>query len=164
MKKFLFGIALVFSLLVIATGFTENPADKKIGINSQMPVFQVSNQTNSMTVGNQADNYILVSFWDSSDAESRLACTMYQGIINNDVNSNIEFVAINFDINVDLFAEIVRIDNLDTNLQYRLDSNTAMQLRAIFDLDKGMGSVLVAPDGTIAAFNPSSEYLKALMS
>lgn len=162
MKKIIFGIALLFSVLVIATGFTENPANKKVNIGSTFPTVRIHNTEGVTTLGDRKSHYTLITFWESSDAQSRMECNIYDKALSSSENADVEFIAVNFDGTKTLFDEIVTIDNMQQQRQYHVTGQTAMELRAIFDLDKGMGSILLAPDGTVAAFNPSVDYLMTL--
>lgn len=166
MKKNLFGIASVFVLLVIASAYGESPEAKKISIGSQMPQIKISNEQNTVELGrNTSERFTLITFWESLDAESRIACSKYDNFIktNDEAKEKIDFIAINFDKSDILRQQIIDVDNLSEASQFTLDNNTAIVLRSSFSLDRGMGSVLVNPDGTVATFNPTVEQLKTVM-
>ena len=165
MKKILFGIAVLFAVLVFATGFDVTPESKKISIGSDMPVVHLSNQKTKLDVGTSSDRYILMTFWESLDAESRIACSKYNTYFshNKPEGLNVDFVAVNFDKDETLCREIIAIDNLDADTQFRLDNFQTLGLKAAFELDHGMGSVLVDPTGKIIAFNPSVSELEKLI-
>lgn len=163
MKKILFGIALVFSLLVIATGYKANPASKVLGRGSDVPAIRLSNADNTTVIGRSTGHYTLVTFWTSSDGKSRAACNNYDRLINGKQRStNVKFVAINMDRSNTLFNEIVYVDGLTASSQYRVDEQAAIELNTMFRLDRGMGSVLIGPDGRVAAFNPDAALLRSI--
>lgn len=158
MKKILLGIAFLSILITGTSGFNEKRFDSAIG--NSAPIFEVTNSEGTETVGGRHSNYTLVTFWDSTDAESRMACKYYDRLAETD--NSIEFVGVNFDKSEALFSEIVANDNLDKSKQYRVSDDAARELRARYGLDSGMGSVLLSPDGTVVAYNPTEEYLKTL--
>lgn len=164
MKQFLLGIAMVFMLLIGATGFTNDNAEKSIGIGAKVPKVEIANSASSVTLGEETPQYLLVTFWRSDDARSRMTCNEYEHLVTSekDVDAKVDFVAINMDESETLFHEIVVIDNMNVNTQYRLDDEAGHILNRAFNLDKGMGTVLIAPDGTVEAFNPSANYLRTL--
>ena len=166
MKKFIFGIASVFVIAILATAFGNNPDSKKIKIGSQFPSIVL---TNTYTTISPADNgsqhFTLITLWTGRDAQSRLACTEYNNFfkLNPEAASKIDYAAINFDRSRTLRDEIIRIDGLDANTQFEADNITAMTLGDALDLDLGMGSMLISPEGKVVAFNPTVERLKALI-
>lgn len=164
MKQVVFAIALVVMSLVIATGFTSNPARKAIYVGASAPQIVLENDDNAMTVGRTSSRYTLLTLWKSTDAESRRACRNYDRYVVNDFEKaqNLDFVAVNMDTVSALFTEVVKVDNLEKRHQYRVDPNTAIELNAMFELDRGMGSMLISPEGKIIAFNPSIQYLESL--
>lgn len=164
MKKFLFGIATVFTLLVFATGFNAAPDSKKINIGSEMPGGHLANAETSVNFGgSNSGRYMLITFWESLDAQSRIDCNLYDNYFQSKNNEGaVDFVAINFDKDATLFNEIVTNDSLDKQRQYRPDNNLSMELRTAFELENGMGSVLIDPRGIIVAYNPTLAYLSTL--
>lgn len=162
MKKFLFVIALLVVLVAGTSAYNEERFDTVPG--DTAPLFEVSDNGRSISLGELRGRYALITFWDSTDAASRVACSQYSTVIANTpgLDTQIAFVGINFDDSRALFEEIVRTDGLDQSSQYRVDDDTADALRARYGLDAGMGSVLIDPEGRVVTFNPTPESLKNL--
>ncbi len=159
MKKILLSIAFLSVLIIGTSGFNEERFDTAIG--DRAPIFEVTNTHGTTTVGGLDSRYTLVTFWDSTDAESRMACRFYDRLTDKS-NSKINFVGVNFDGSEALFDEIAACDGLDMTRQYHVSNEAARELRARYGLDNGMGSVLLAPDGRVVAYNPTEEYLESV--
>ena len=164
MKNFFIGFALIFSLLVFATGFMGNPMSRPVAVGEKIHKFEVSNQYGAAKIGDTKSHYTLLTFWNSTEADSRVACWTYDNAISvdSDMNGLIDFVAINIDESPVLFNEIVMHDRLNDKNQFRLNEKNAAEVRSVFKLDEGTGSVLIGRDGKIIAFNPTVDQLKAL--
>lgn len=164
MKKFIVGFALVIALFVFASAFTDDVTKKKVTIGSTVPTFVIFNNAKSLNIGEPSDKFTLVNFWKSSDAESRVACNQYDALLADDaeLKEKIEYVAINLDGSEILFNEIVAVDGLDASKQYRINSNAVIDLTSEFNLDKGLGAVLITPEGVVESFNPTPESIKRL--
>lgn len=161
MKNFIFGLALVIVLLTVATGFNQNEGVEKIELGKKISEFTLINDTNRIEIGSKNEFYTLLILWESSDANSRISCSSYASILqkNTHLNQNIKIAQINFDNSVELCDEIIKVDGIDYSNNFRVDTRLSMELKAMFELNKGMCSVLIAPDGTVLAFNPDEKEL-----
>lgn len=165
MSKFI--LALFASVVIAVTGtsgYNQNRFGSAVGNPSW--IIEVSNEHNNLRIGGANENgkYTLVTFWDSADAESRVACGRYQAVISGNpaVKDMVDYACINFDESASLFSNIVRADGLDSSIQYHACGEVAGQLKERFGLDKGMGSMLVSPSGMVIAYNPTPDYLASL--
>lgn len=159
MKQFFFSVALATILLTATSGYNEDSFTAEIG--GKAPQLNVSNQSQTFSLEDESGHYTLISFWDSSDAQSRVAMGQYQAIIGGNTENSIELVGINMDESEVLYEEILKADGLNESNQYRVEGDAADRLRARYGLDEGLGSVLVGPDGRVVKFNPTAEDLKA---
>lgn len=157
MKKIVFGIALAVLSLVITSGFNEDRTELRPGMSA--PIINVENKAQSFSLNDWHGKYVLVTFWDSSDAQSRVANSSYQALLSDKNAAKVKFVGINFDDSQALFEEIVKADQLDAANQYRVEDDAARQLQQLYGLADGMGSVLISPDGRVECFNPTAEKL-----
>lgn len=162
MNKILIGIILLCAILTGATSFKNEGYDSKISIGSDFPIFEAKNLNGEIKIGSTEGNYIVLSFWDSKDADSRMSCKEYEKQTEKlkKEGNKVDFYAVNFDDSEALFEEIVAYDRLNAEKQFRVDATTAADLEVAFDLNKGKGTVLVAPNGKVVAFNPSYQYLQ----
>ena len=163
MRKILFCIAVLFVIILAGSSFKHNETSSELKIGSKMPVFKLND--NSLILGNDKSKYTLVTFWMSSDAESRMACAQYDRMISSDrkLSEKICFEGVNFDISKSLFEEIIACDNLNSSTQVYADLPNRKEMIKVYGLEKGFGSVLVSPKGEIIEFNPSKEDLIKLI-
>lgn len=162
MKKFLFVIAFLVVLVAGTSAYNEERFDTVRG--DDAPLFEVSDNGRNIALGDLRGRYALITFWESSDAASRSACSTYSAVIANTpgLSDQVTFIGINFDNSRALFEEIVSIDGLDQSMQYRVDGDAADQIVYQYGLTNGMGSILIDPKGRVVTYNPDPEMLKEL--
>ena len=106
--------------------------------------------------------YALITFWSSTDAPSRRASNLYTAWLRANPEARLRLIGVNFDDSEALFDEIVRRDSLDAKDQFYANGDTARAIADNYGLSDGFGSVLVSPDGKIAAYNPDDATLANL--
>lgn len=159
-------IVVVFAvLLVIGSAYTTRAVDSTNG--SMAPMFRIERQDSVVTLDQLKGQWVLLTFWSSSDADSRIACNRYSRIsqtltLNDETNISFRHIAINTDRSQKLFQEIVKHDRLDAKSQFHVAESRANQLQRDYNLLSGMHSFLIAPNGKIVAKNPTEEHLTQL--
>lgn len=161
MKKLVSTVALLAMMLVASSGFNESDNDG-VKIGRQAPVLTVANDSSQFDLRENKGEYVLITFWSSADAASRIECNVYSEWFRENANSKIKYVAINFDSCPELFEEIVRLDNLDNQAQFYVNGSDALRIRGEYGLNEGYGSILISPDGLVTSFNPSTSDLSSL--
>lgn len=159
MKKTLLTIAIVCLFFIFLTAYSSNPADDKLGFVA--PNFSVENEMGSMELQQKRGNYVLLTFWNSTDVESRIANMQYDRAVR-DMNG-IDYVAVNFDRSFGVYQEVMRNDGLDTESQFYDREGTESQLYSRYGLGRGMKTLLLDKSGKIVAENPSPQELSRLM-
>lgn len=107
--------------------------------------------------------YILVNFWSTTDAASRVAAGTYDQLMkSNDFGGRLNLLNINFDANQALFDAIIRQDGLDDTMQYHVNGEAAQELMKTYHLDEGYRALLIDPNGKIVAVNPTPDEISAL--
>ena len=101
---------------------------------------------------------MLVSFWSSTDAESRIATIAYDRLARN--HAEMEFVAVNYDPSAAVFDKIVKIDALAAESQFRDAEGSASGIFKAYNLENGYCAMLISPEGKIVAVNPSAETIE----
>ncbi len=163
MKKSLTIVALLAVLLITTSGL--NDGIKQVSIGDIAPEVNVKSSTSTAKLSNFTGHFTVISFWSSEDAESRRLCNVYQSWINaqcDDDDNKVSFVAVNFDANRELFAQIVANDGLNCNTQINVSGDDARVIREAYGLDGKLGSILVDPAGRIVSVNPSPEFLSSI--
>ena len=161
MKKLVSFVALLAALLLATSGYNEY--DRILAIGDDAPSLTVSNNDTTFNLGKSEGDYVLLTFWATSDARSRVDCQRYSKWFEKNNPTKVKHVSVNFDEEPSLFREIVRLDNLEPYAQFNVNGSEASQIRHDFGLDNGYGSILIDPNGYIKSFNPSSQDLRSLL-
>lgn len=147
--------ACLFMFLLAAYG--SNPCDDRVGYLA--PNFTLKNSTKEMELQQMKGGYVLLTFWTSSDAESRIANLQYDRAVRS-INE-LEHVSVNFDRSEGVYRGIVRNDGLDKSSQFY--GGNEMSLYSRYGLNRGMKSLLLDPSGMIVAENPHPNDLNRFM-
>lgn len=112
-------------------------------------------------------SFVLVNFWAASDAESRIAAHGYDRALATATarpsDERLRLLQVNLDSSVRLFREIVRRDGLNAAQQFYVSAGESAAVKHKFNLDSGLQSYLIDPDGKIVAVNPTPETVIRLM-
>lgn len=160
MKKTFFATALAATLLLTASSYSDERGGTRPG--DFAPRFEVENPDAKVDLGQLRGQYVLLTFWSSADAPSRIAAGKYSAWVNGNDGANVRHISVNFDDEPALFAEIAKRDGLDMVNQFNVTGPQANNIAADYGLDQGFGSMLIAPDGRIAKVNPSLSELSSL--
>lgn len=164
MKKNILIAALAAVMIVASSGMTYRQPEIRVG--APAPELIVSDTNHCVDLQALRGSYVLLSFWSSSDAPSRVLVNAYDTAVRNPAVSahgkSINHVSVNFDESKPLFDAIVRADNLDSGAQYNATGSLARSIIANFNLRDGFGSLLIDPDGIIVAINPEISNLTAI--
>lgn len=107
--------------------------------------------------------YVLLNFWATTDAESRIAAKNYDALIAANPDNQIRHVAVNIDRSERLFREIIRRDGLDATTQHHAGAESALKkVASSWHLENGLRAFLIDPKGTIIAVNPTAETLATI--
>lgn len=166
MKKTIMLIAGIVVLLLFSSAFRGGIAPLAGSI---APSVVVKNQDSEFMLDKLRGKYVMLSFWSSSDAGSRLRCNELNSFVKsfNESNSKEEqicFMSVNFDRSERLFNEIMRRDNLDAYSQFYVSGHNASKIKRDYGLEKGFKTFLVDPSGVIVAVNPKIEDLTKILS
>lgn len=158
-------IIVIFAVLLgLGSAASSSAVDGTIG--SQAPMFKIERADSSVALDNMKGKWVLLQFWASSDAASRIACKNYSELEQNQRSSNpgerFHLLAVNLDRSERLFREIVRRDGLSAETQFHIEGNRANQLINDYHLESGMQSFLIDPSGRIVAKNPTEQTLTQL--
>lgn len=160
MKKAILFIACFAVFFISLSAMSDGGSVPAAGYKA--PRLELANEGSPMSLGDMRGKYVLLNFWRSSDADSRLKCNQYAALLRAD--NSISYISVNLDSSAGLFREIVKRDGLDAKTQYHAEKPEADRLLSVYQLEDGMKSFLIAPDGTILAVNPDAALLSRLNS
>lgn len=161
MKKTMAIIVIFAVLLGLGSAASSSAVDGTIG--SKAPMFKVERADSSVALDNMKGKWVLLQFWASSDAASRIACKQYSMLEQNQNSSNpgerFHLLVVNLDRSERLFREIVRRDGLSAESQFFIERSNADKIIDDYHLESGLSSFLIDPDGRIVAKNPTEQQL-----
>jgi len=161
MKKAILFIACFATLVLTLSAYTDRAAAPVIGYRAPELSLTVADST-STSLDYHKGGYVLVTFWSSSDAASRLRCNEYTAFAAKD--ERMVHLAVNFDSNAELFDEVVRRDNLTASMQYHVEGHHAESIKKEYHLERGLHTFMINPRGVIIAIDPDIEQVNNLLN
>ncbi len=162
MKKTFFIAALFIGLLVCAGGHKNS--DYFTAVGRVAPALHIKSAEDSIALDEFRGDYVLLNFWNSTDAVSRRDANLYTAWIRQHPEADLKLIGVNFDTSEGLYREIVRRDSLEASQQHHASGDIARAIINNYSLGDGYGSVLVNPAGRIVAHNPTPEELTAMFA
>jgi hypothetical protein len=164
--KWLFVVLLISSL----TAFVEK--DKPTGglsVGDVAPDFKI--ETASTTgirkafhLNTEKGKYVLLSFWASYDAQSRLQNVSINNVIRTARRLNVEMVSVSFDDYRSIFDETVRNDRIVAPICVLQSDGSKSGVYNIYRLDRGFTNYLIDGNGIIIAKDISAAELSAYIN
>lgn len=156
MKKALLAVVTFAIMLVFSSAYSTKTIDSSIGYLA--PVFAVSNSDTTISLQQLKGKYVLLTFWSSDDANSRISNIHYSRMAST--NSKLQHLAVNFDRSAGVFNEVTKIDCLTDGTQFHEPNGTQPSLHKDYRISqKGFRTLLINPDGEIISENPTDEEI-----
>ena len=163
MKKTIKFFVIFAVLLVTVSAYTDRVYEAADGYKA--PQISVANSNDTISLADLRGSYVLLNFWTSSDAASRLNALSYnEAAQNQTLGERFCLLSVNLDRSERLFREIVRRDNLSATTHYHATGSEAQAIAAAYNLADGFNSYLIDPEGRIIATNPSARTLDRLIA
>ncbi len=164
MKKPMSFIVLFVVLLLSVSAHTERIYEAAEGFKA--PEFMIEAGDSTVSLADHRGRYVLLNFWSSADADSRLATRRYDDMVEDGpaADERLCLLSINFDRSERLFREIMRRDNLEPKAHFHVSSADAGKLAEIYHLGHGYRSYLIDREGRIVSVNPSEATIRKIMS
>lgn len=165
MKKIAF-FFVAFSLLALSFSFIDKETFSGVGLSPGSKSPQIEIDAKSFNVEDldvKAGEYVLLNFWASYDAVSRISNVRFNSIAEQK-SDKLHYVSVSYDKNVRIFEETVRLDKVDAAHQYFDAAGEESDLYKRFRLKSGFANYLIDKDGIIVAKNISPEKLTELLS
>ena len=151
-------VIVLFAVLVISvSAYSERVFEAAEGYNA--PSMTIENSDTTLSLADMKGRYVIVTFWSSADADSRLRAYRYDEAAKLLPQERFCLLSVNFDRSERLFREIVRRDNLSAENHIHDDGSQANRIIHDYRLTEGFKSLLIDPKGRIVAMNPSIETL-----
>lgn len=154
-------IALFTVVLLSLSAHNQRVFEAAEGYNA--PLFTLTKgDTVSVSLADMKGRYVLINFWSSLEPSTRLAARMYDRLARSGAEQQLSLISVNLDRSQGLFREIVGRDNLSEDKQWHVAGKEAESLVEDYNLQHGLNSFLVDPQGRVVAINPSKEQLAAI--
>ena len=157
--KWIFVVLLIGSL----TSFVEK--DKPTGglnVGDIAPDFKIQSMSAGQPLSELSDmkgKYVLLSFWASYDAQSRMQNVSLSNALRS--SHNVEMVSVSFDEYQSIFKETVRKDQIVTPTCFVETEGEDSGLFKKYRLNRGFTNYLLDGNGVIIAKNISAADLSA---
>ena len=162
--KWVFVVLLISSL----TSFVEK--DKPTGglnVGDIAPDFEIQTMSANQSVHELSDlkgRYVLLSFWASYDAQSRMQNASLNNALRASANNNVELVSVSFDEYKSVFEETVRKDQMVTPTCFVETEGESSGLFKKYRLSRGFTNYLLDDNGVIIAKNISAAELSSYLN
>lgn len=155
MKKSLFSIVTLAFLILFTSAYSITPADGRVGY--QAPDFKVSNSDTTISLQRMKGKYVLLTFWSSTDAESRISNMRYDKAAGR--SEKFVHLSVNLDRSKNVYNEIIKVDNLAKATQFYCNDAIKSKISKSWRLNNGFASFLIDPTGKIIEENPEISKL-----
>ena len=163
--KWIFVVLLIGSL----SSFVEK--DKPTGglnVGDIAPDFKIQSMSAGQPLAELSDmkgKYVLLSFWASYDAHSRMQNASLSNVLRSaSRNDNVEMVSVSFDEYQSIFKETVRKDQIVTPTCFVETKGESSGLFKKYRLGRGFTNYLLDENGVIIAKNISAAELSAYLN
>mgnify|MGYP000932617344 CR=1 FL=1 len=162
--KWIFVVLLICSL----TAFVEK--DKPTGGLSEgdvAPDFKIestSEEQPAFKLANMKGRYVLLSFWASYDAQSRMQNASLSNALRSTARNNVKMVSVSFDEYQSIFEETIRKDQIVTPTCFVETKGEYSGLFKKYRLGRGFTNYLLDDNGVIIAKNISAAELSAYLN
>ena len=163
--KWIFVVLLIGSL----TSFVEK--DKPTGglnVGDMAPDFKIQTMSAEQSQTELSDlrgKYVLLSFWASYDAQSRMQnASLSNALHSTSPNNNVEMVSVSFDEYQSIFEETIRKDQIVTPTCFVETKGESSGIFKKYRLGRGFTNYLLDDNGVIIAKNISAAELSAYLN
>lgn len=163
--KWIFVVLLISSLI----SFVEK--DKPTGglsVGDIAPDFKIetmSAEQSAQSLSRMRGKYVLLSFWASYDAQSRMQNASFSNALRSTaLNNNVEMVSISFDEYQSIFEETIRKDQIVTPTCFVETKGESSGIFKKYRLSRGFTNYLLDDNGVIIAKNISVAELPAYLN
>ena len=159
MNKTLLTIATLALLTLFTSAYYSAPADSRIGYRA--PSLVLGNSNGLSPLQQHRGENVLLTFWTSADAQSRLDNMRYDRLSRQD-NSGYVHVSVNLDRSAGVFNSIVKLDDLNRSAQFGTSLDAQDAIIKSWRLNEGYHSFLIDGQGRIVAIDPDAKTLASV--
>ena len=133
-----------------------------LSIGDKAPEFNICGEKQLINLKDLQGKYVLLSFWASYDAQSR----MQNATLNNEVKKagNVEMVSVSFDEYKSVFTETIKQDQISTSKCFVELNGQESELYKTYRLKKGFKNYLLDENGVIIAKDIKASELSSYLN
>ena len=155
-------VVLIISSLISFSFVGKNTPTEGLTIGDKAPTFTICGEKQLIDLKDLRGKYVLLSFWASYDALSRMQnATLNHAIAQAD---NVEMVSVSFDEYQSVFQETIRKDQIVTPTCFVETKGEYSGLFKKYRLGRGFTNYLLDDNGVIIAKNISAAELSAYLN
>ena len=124
----------------------------------------LSSDQHDFTLSDLKGKYVLLSFWASYDAPSRMHNATLSQACRTASPDNVEMVSVSFDEYQSIFKETIRKDQIVTPSCFVETEGRSSELFNKYRLDGGFANYLLDENGVIVAKNISAQELSTYLN
>lgn len=184
---------LIAAFAILFTSVSAAVDERRVAsFGKESPAVVVENNGMKSSLESFRGKWVVLSFWSSTDAQSRLTqnkiaslaksadASLSNGERSNDdeiefrtpagvfhlgASTQTEVLSVNLDSSASMMNEIIKLDNLPPTARARINSeNEAMRLREAFEMVDGLRTFIIDPAGRLVMADPSDEALSKLLA
>ena len=158
MFKSVSGIFVVLVISFISFSFVgKDTPTEGLTIGDKAPEFKICGEKQLVNLKDLRGKYVLLSFWASYDADSRMNnATLNHAISKAD---NVEMVSVSFDSYKSIFNETIKKDRITTSHCFVETEGKDSEIYQTYRLNKGFKNYLLNEEGVIIAKNIDASQL-----
>ena len=162
--KWIFVVLLISSL----TSFVEKDKPTEgLNVGDMAPDFKIQTMSAEQSQTELSDlkgKYVLLSFWASYDAQSRMQNASLSNALRSTARNNVKMVSVSFDEYQSIFEETIRKDQIVTPTCFVETKGEYSGLFKKYRLGRGFTNYLLDDNGVIIAKNISAAELSAYLN
>lgn len=162
MKKFWIFVSFVIIFAAVVWVFAGRIEHTTSG-EAPPKLLEMDNGNTQLSMSDLKGKYVLINFWDSHNAVSRIAAGEYDRYFRTHRRPDLKLLSVNTDDNRRLFDEIVRRDGLDSLTQFHINDIKARGISPGYHPEGGYSSYLLNPSGKIVAVNPTVQTVNKIV-
>ena len=158
-------VTWIFVVLFISslTSFVEKDKPTSgLNVGDVAPSFKIDATLNGqqLDLQNLKGKYVLLSFWASYDAQSRMQNVSLNNALQN-LSKDVKMVSVSFDDYQSVFSETIRKDKVQSSDCYLETKGESSSIFKKYNLDRGFKNYLLDDRGVIVAKNISAFQLSS---
>lgn len=155
----LLNYSLAICVMILFGSFVSKDVQSGVGVELGSTIPDIQVREGLLKGADFEGGYLLIQFWSTSDAESRIAnIRLARTIEAMDESIKLSYVSISRDPLTSVYQDSKRRDGLQTKFQFQAQLE-GQGLKG-YQLTKGVTNLLVNPQGVIIARNVTPEMVK----